>query len=861
MAFFNNNWSNVALGAQANDGTGDPIRTAFGKVDTQMTYLGQILSQTSQDFLNANIQYQFNATTANITNSFLANATGTTGAFTGNFSAGNLTAVNYSTANNLVANSTLYVGGTTTVNGNILPTITNTYNLGSPSQQFGNIYVQTVNSSTQVTQSSDAGILLIHANSAGNSDVGILGNVTDHDSDIDTSGPFMFFGYELASDNFVYKFTPNNATTGNNVVINSTYGGAHFATLLLSNTDVSTSTSTGALQVAGGAGIVGNLYAGGNLNVTGNASVSGNLYAGGYQVLTTATSGLSLYSGGSAFTSAITTTAAIPSTSTSTGAIVVSYGGMGVGGNVWASGFNGQVYGAQSHMDSLTIPTINTTTIGGTTGTFTSISVGTITGLTSLTTTANISVGNLSVAQVDGTTLGGTLITASQPNITNLSNVVATNFSTGNALISGGSITGGNISGITSGAFTMARATNFSSGNVLITGGSATSLANVAATTIYGNLVTATQANITAVGNLTSLSVAGNINLNGSLNANTNVVAAAVYTNNYRWANGASFVSMTIANTTEITGNVSSGPTGLSLTTTGVTAGNFGNATSIPTIVVDSKGRITSVTANSVSTTISLSGTSGTGSVAGGGTLTFAGSYGVTASASGSTITIGTSQDLQTTASPVHAGLNVTGIINAATVKAGTIGNASAVLYGTLNAFSGSQTNITAVGTLTGLTVSGDILATSGNAVNIGSTTNWFNNIYGTAIHSLYADLAENYAGDAEYEPGTVVVFGGKAEITVTNQFADVSVAGAISTNPAYLMNDGESGLPVALRGRVPVKVIGPVRKGDLLVTAGQNPGYATSVGKSTEHPLAVFAKAIETNTDEGAKVITAVIL
>ena len=74
-------------------------------------------------------------------------------------------------------------------------------------------------------------------------------------------------------------------------------------------------------------------------------------------------------------------------------------------------------------------------------------------------------------------------------------------------------------------------------------------------------------------------------------------------------------------------------------------------------------------------------------------------------------------------------------------------------------------------------------------------------------------------------------------------------------------MNSSESGLPVALRGRVPVKVVGPVYKGDLLVTAGANPGYAVSVGKNTEYPLAVFAKAIETNTDEGAKVITAVIL
>jgi len=144
---------------------------------------------------------------------------------------------------------------------------------------------------------------------------------------------------------------------------------------------------------------------------------------------------------------------------------------------------------------------------------------------------------------------------------------------------------------------------------------------------------------------------------------------------------------------------------------------------------------------------------------------------------------------------------------------------------------------------------------------NIGSTTSWFNTFYGVSTQAKYADLAERYTSDAPYEPGTVVVFGGDAEITVTNKFADVSVAGAISTDPAYLMNAMEEGLPVALRGRIPLKVIGPVSKGDLLVTAGQNPGYATSIGCSTDHPLAVFAKSLENNQEPGVKIITAVIL
>ena len=89
---------------------------------------------------------------------------------------------------------------------------------------------------------------------------------------------------------------------------------------------------------------------------------------------------------------------------------------------------------------------------------------------------------------------------------------------------------------------------------------------------------------------------------------------------------------------------------------------------------------------------------------------------------------------------------------------------------------------------------------------------------------------------------------------------ADERVAGVISTQPAHLMNAGQPGLPVALRGRVPVLVIGPVCKGDSLVTSSV-PGHAQSVGRDRSYAQAVFAKAVETNTSPGEKIITAVIL
>jgi len=103
-----------------------------------------------------------------------------------------------------------------------------------------------------------------------------------------------------------------------------------------------------------------------------------------------------------------------------------------------------------------------------------------------------------------------------------------------------------------------------------------------------------------------------------------------------------------------------------SLANSGVTAGSYGNTTTIPSITVDAYGRITAVSNNSVSSTINLSGTSGTGSVSGGGTLTFASNNGITASASGSTITISSPQDLQTSASPTFNNLIVSGNLTVA---------------------------------------------------------------------------------------------------------------------------------------------------------------------------------------------------
>lgn len=154
----------------------------------------------------------------------------------------------------------------------------------------------------------------------------------------------------------------------------------------------------------------------------------------------------------------------------------------------------------------------------------------------------------------------------------------------------------------------------------------------------------------------------------------------------------------------------------------------------------------------------------------------------------------------------------------------------------------------------------GDIVPSANLTGNIGNSTTWWNTFFGISTQAQYADLAEKYSSDSNYQPGTVVVFGGDEEITVTETFADVRVAGVISSNPAYLMNAAASGLPVALRGRVPVQVLGAVSKGDLLVTSAQ-PGYAQSVGQNSSYGAAIFAKSLVTDGRNGSKIIEAVII
>jgi hypothetical protein len=159
------------------------------------------------------------------------------------------------------------------------------------------------------------------------------------------------------------------------------------------------------------------------------------------------------------------------------------------------------------------------------------------------------------------------------------------------------------------------------------------------------------------------------------------------------------------------------------------------------------------------------------------------------------------------------------------------------------------------------LTVANILNGGANGAGNIGSSTGYFNTVFAKATSAQYADLAENYVADRCYEPGTVVIFGGDAEVSVSPVSHDPRVAGVISTNPSYLMNSGLTGptvAAVALTGRVPCWVQGPVAKGDRIVNAGT--GIGGRLDLDAYEPGCIVGKSLEDITDDSTQLIEVVI-
>jgi hypothetical protein len=148
-------------------------------------------------------------------------------------------------------------------------------------------------------------------------------------------------------------------------------------------------------------------------------------------------------------------------------------------------------------------------------------------------------------------------------------------------------------------------------------------------------------------------------------------------------------------------------------------------------------------------------------------------------------------------------------------------------------------------------TVSSVIKSGTNGTGDIGQSANRFNVIYGRSTSATYADLAEKYTTKETYEPGTVVAICEDADHDVEASWeVGQDVVGVVSTAPAFVMNDESNGQAIGLKGRVPVKVSGPIKKGEAICA---NVG-GTAIKCNTR--WMAFGNALETNLDEGVKLV-----
>jgi hypothetical protein len=603
------------------------------------------------------------------------------------------------------------------------------------------------------------------------------------------------------------------------------------------------------LSVSGNANI-GNIGTAGSITATGNANV-GNIGANN-AIFTLIT--------GTLVTAAqpnITSVGTLTSISVSGNANV---GNLGTAGLITATG------------------NINGANITGT-------HYGAATGLTGIP-GANVS------GQVGNALVAGTVYTAAQPNITSVGTLTSLGVNgtvTAVAFTANTGVFTGNGSGLS----------QLAGANVTGTVANATyavSAGSAGSATTAGTVTTAAQPNITSVGTLTSLSVSGNITA-GNISATNHTGTTANLTGQYITTLATGTAPFVVTSTTQVANlNVATAGLATYATTANAVAGAnvsgtvananysvYSGTASIANSVAAANISGTVNLANYATTANSVAGANVTGAVAFATTANSVAGANVSGTVANATyaVTAGTAYSVSagnisgtvnlanyaTTANSVAganvsgavafattansvAGANVTGTVANATyaVSAGSAGSAgsatSATTAGTVT--TAAQPNITSVGTLTSLTVSGALTTTNittGANTTAGTLTGNWTLSTGSRMQATYADLAEYYAGSEQIEPGTVVEFGGEHEVQICNSYMSTLVAGIVTTDPAYVMNSGINctyPVAIALQGRIPVKVIGPVKRGDMMVSSNnghavscQSPNMGTVLGKS----------------------------
>ena len=498
---------------------------------------------------------------------------------------------------------------------------------------------------------------------------------------------------------------------------------------------------------------------------------------------------------------------------------------------------------------------------------------------------ANITIGstsNVAVFSTGGVTIIGNIAGG---NLSATGNITGGNIGTAGTISAVGNITGGNVS--TAGLISAAG--NVTGGNIVSTGG-INAVGNIITTgrisavgNIFSSAALRTQGSISTAGNVTGNYFIGDGGFLSNVTVTSNVAVTQI-------ANGSSIlavagsagnITIAIAGVANVAQFV---PSGLSV------VGNVDSANIYLSGRMVAAGNITASNLNATTNVIATGNVKGTnvnadlqmsavGNITGGNLLT-SGNVNATAyTGTAVSVTGNITGSNVSTAGLISAAGNITsnyfigngsqltGVIssygnsNVAAYLPTYSGNISASIFSATGNVNTANIYLTdrmvAVGSITaaninatsGMSATGNVQA--GNVVSTGTISAAGNVIgtyfVGTATQAQYADIAENYTADASYEPGTVLEFGGDAEVTMASD-ETTRVAGVVSTAPAHLMNSmlaGQHVVAVALVGRVPCRVRGTIAKGDMLISAGD--GYA----RAKQNPImgTVIGKALESST------------
>jgi hypothetical protein len=413
--------------------------------------------------------------------------------------------------------------------------------------------------------------------------------------------------------------------------------------------------------------------------------------------------------------------------------------------------------------------------------------------------------------QVANALVASTVYTNAQPNITSTGTLASLS-------VSGNS----NIGNIGTGIITATG--NITGGNLATVGN-----LNIGGNTILADLSVSGIANLGSVSNVKITGGTGILQSDGAGNLSfVTVITQSIpgAANTVLLSDGANLISasgnikfndpqLAITGTLSVSGNASVGNISATNVTGTLTTGSQPNITSVGTLTSLALGGTlnsnSSIVLNNINANITTLGNISAQGNTTGGNLTTGGNVTATGNIDGGNL---------------NASGNVSAIGNI--TGSNIIGT---LLTGTLT--TQSQPNITSTGTLTSLSVSGQITnanITTGANTTAGSLTGNWTLTTGSRLQATYADLAEYYAGSEQIESGTVVEFGGEQEVQICNIYMSKLVAGIVTTDPAYVMNSGikcEYPIAIALQGRIPAKVIGPVKRGDMMVSA--NNGHAIS--------------------------------